>query len=85
MTTVKGCIHLSYDETKYTKDCNVSGLSNEHATWERISPTGAFQLCQFCDQRGRLNSADACTSKKTAQCSNFELGDIEVIFRSKDS
>lgn len=80
MTTVKGCIQLTYDETKYALSCSVAGLSDEHATWERKGPNG-FQLCQFCNMRGRLNSADACTSTKTAQCSSFELGDVEVIFR----
>lgn len=76
----KGCKHLTYDETKYATSCSVHGLSVDNAVWERNGVNGS-QLCQFCVLRGRLNSAEACTSEKYAHCSEFEMHEHEVIFR----
>lgn len=76
----KGCKHLTYDETQYDDSCSVSGLSGDHAVWERNGPNG-FQLCQFCSLRGRLNSPEACTTEKYAQCNEFEEHEHTVIFR----
>ena len=75
-----GCKHLTYDETKYDKSCEVSGLGSGHAVWERQGPNG-FQLCQFCNQRGRLNIADACTTENKKKCSDYEQHQHTVIFR----
>lgn len=80
MGNVTGCKFLSYDETKYTKDCSIAGLGNDKATWERSGPSG-FQLCQFCTKRGRINQANGCTSKDTAHCSDYEDAEHEVILR----
>lgn len=80
--TVKGCKHLMYNETKMADSCSVAGLGNDNATWERHGPNG-FQLCQFCDQRGRLGSPDACISESRAQCRDFEMHEHQVIFRDK--
>lgn len=77
----KGCKFLDYDENKYTKDCSISGLSNDHAAWER--KTFGLQLCQFCSKRGRINSADSCTTQSKAQCSDYEEFAHDVIFRSE--
>ncbi len=75
------CKHLNYDENKYTKDCSISGLGLDKFAWERTDFEGRMQLCQFCSKRGRLNGHESCTSKRHAQCSDFEEGEIEVIPR----
>jgi hypothetical protein len=77
-----GCKNLTYDETQYANSCSVSGLSDEHAVWERHGPNG-FQLCQYCKLRGRINGADSCTTENKKQCNEFESYEHEVIFREK--
>jgi hypothetical protein len=81
MDKVIACKHLSYDETKYTKDCSISGLGSDKAVWERNGPNG-FQLCQFCELRGRINSADGCTSRDKAHCNEYEDFEHSLVFRN---
>ena len=75
------CKHLDYDENKYAKECNISGLGADKFVWERRDFEGKLQLCQFCDLRGRLNGPTSCTSKRHAQCNSYEEAEIEVIQR----
>ena len=71
--TIKGCAHLIYDTSRVT-GAELALVGNDGACWERVDPMGKFQLVQFCEQRGRMYGADACSCEAKAGCSDFKAG-----------
>lgn len=66
------CKHLDFTDNKYSaRKVTVGGI----ICWER-EPDPDYPekplLVQFCRQRGRLNSPDACTTRLCALCSDYE-------------
>jgi len=65
------CKELDFSE-KYSADKVLISLGEKKVCWSRHVFDGEPRLIQFCKLRGRLNNPEMCTSKKTAQCSDYE-------------
>ena len=75
------CKYLDYDENEYNENCNIEFLSSDKFAWEIRDRKGELQICQFCSTKGIINGEDSCTSKSNAKCSDFEIGEIDVVLR----
>jgi len=74
--TFTACKHLSYDREKYEVRMKMNMImyyGDTKVVWDRPTPDGRFQLCQFCNMRGRINDAIGCLSEKDKHCNDYEL------------
>ncbi len=70
--TFTACKHLSFDRTKFVPEVKMNLIlhKGEKVVWNRTSPDGR-QLCQFCNLRGRINSATGCLTENDKHCNDY--------------
>lgn len=72
--TFTACKHLCFDRAAYVPEVKMNLISHDGGTkltWNRPTPSGDYQLCQFCKKRGRINNATGCLSDNDKHCSDY--------------
>ena len=77
------CKFLDFTDTYSAKKELINNLGVTKLVWHRkVLDTTYPSLVQFCKRIGRLNNAEACLCKLTAQCNDYEEQEHIVSFNT---